>query len=93
MKTTTMIKFAVQLCYDAYADYSRIVQDIAVVPPKPVVSFHPGVGWQVGGKMYKMTANELINHFGRCANYWTSKADTFANSEEVAEQEQGQPEK
>lgn len=84
MKTTTQVRAAVKLCYDAYADYCRIVKNIPMIPPVPKVSYHAGKGWLIEGKLWECTAEEVINEFGRKANVWWDKV-TFYQRDEMNE--------
>lgn len=83
MKAATRIKNAAKSMYDAYTDYSRVVQNVPVIPNIPKVQFMAGnpkdgkAGWVVDGRLYPVTADQLVAHFEERARYWQERTQRF----------------
>lgn len=86
MKAATRIKIACKSMYDAYTDYSRIVQNIPVIPNVPKVDWMAGnpkdgkAGWVVDGRLYPVTADQLVAHFEERTAYWQEKIKRVSTS-------------
>lgn len=80
MKTTTAIRAAVKLCYDAFTDYARIVQNVPVIPKIPQVSYKTGKGWEIDGQLFKLPAEKVIDHYDQCQRYWHEEIKRYRAS-------------
>jgi len=76
------IKDAVTKCYEAYAEYSRVVYRIDVVPAKVRAISTPGrgehSGWTINGRFYHLKSSiELEREFLECASQWQAALAEF----------------
>jgi hypothetical protein len=92
MKAQTRLKKAVKGYYEAYSKYAQVTLNIPFTAPIPRVLWHPGshvndkTGWEIDGKFYSKTAEDLIADYNRQADKWIEKLKRKSDPVPVVEQ-------
>lgn len=74
MKAQTKVLTAVKECYSAFEDWAMVANSVPVVAKHPQIRFYAGRGWEVDGKLYALTAEQVAAEFKRCAESWSGMA-------------------
>lgn len=80
MKAKTRVVTAAKELYETYANYSRRVLNIPVVPAYPSVTWKAGNTkegargtWIIDGREYPGTVDQVVAHFQERTVYWEDK--------------------
>lgn len=85
MKAQTRIKNAVTIERNADCDYRRIVENVPMTPKRPVVTWHPGLGWYVDGRREKGNSVEIADRYlERAEAFKAAIRDFWAQPSKVA---------
>lgn len=84
MKAQTAIRNAVIVERNADCDYRRIVENVPMIPKRPVVIWHPGLGWYIDGKRERGNSAEIAaRYLERAESFRAAIRDFWAQPSQI----------